>query len=162
MRRFFKFNVNNFTILFSIGCFCLILPSSFSEQNDSVKFIKDNPNLKNKNQLDNILLPMPNGDYNSSYLKVVKGRNPFNEISSSDSEDIDNVYELITFKGVAKSKDIEYAIIESNKIQRFYTIGDALDNGFIIKSISIKNITVDITNGLKDYRLSLTSILKQK
>jgi len=162
MRKFFKFNINNFTILFFIGSFCLILPSSFSEQNDSVKFIKDNPNLKNKNQLDNILLPMPNGDYNSSYLKVVKGRNPFNEISSSDSEAIDNVYELITFKGVAKSKDIEYAIIESNKIQKFYRIGDALDNGFIIKSISIKNTTVDITNGLKDYRLSLSSILKQQ
>ena len=162
MRRFFKFNVYNLTILFSIGYFCLILPSSFSEQNDSVKFIKNNVDLKNKNQSDYILLPMPNGDYNSSYLKVLKGRNPFNEISSSDSENIDNVYELINFKGVAKSQNIEYAIIESNKIQKFYKIGDVLDNGFIIKSISIKNTTVDITNGLKDYRLSLISISKQQ
>tara|TARA_Y100000589_G_scaffold44680_1_gene37625 strand:- start:5991 stop:6479 length:489 start_codon:yes stop_codon:yes gene_type:complete len=162
MRKIFKFNVNNFSIMYLLGFFYLTLPYALAEKKDTIKFLNDSADQVNKQQFENILLPMPSGDYNSSSLKVLKGRNPFNEITSSDSEDIDNVYESIKFKGVAKSKNIEYAIIESNQIQKFYRSGDVLHNGFLIKSISIKNATVDISNGLKNYRLSLIGFSKQK
>ncbi len=162
MRKIFKFNVNNFSIMYLLGFFYLILPYALAEKKDNIKFLNDSADQANKQQFENILLPMPSGDFNSSSLKVLKGRNPFNEITSTDSENIDNVYESIKFKGVAKSKNIKYAIIESNQIQKFYQSGDVLHNGFLIKSISIKNATVDITNGFKDYRLSLIGFSKQK
>tara|TARA_Y100000589_G_scaffold296958_1_gene304413 strand:+ start:3622 stop:4110 length:489 start_codon:yes stop_codon:yes gene_type:complete len=162
MREFFKINNKMFSTIYIIGSFVFSIPYVIADSVQSIKIAKDMDTVIIKKQYLNDLLPMPKGDYNSSYLKVSKERNPFNEISISDAINIENVYESIKFKGVAKSKDIKYAIIESNKVQQFYQLGDVLDNGFIIKSISIENTTVDITNGIKDYRLSLVSFSKKQ
>jgi len=106
------------------------------------------------------LTPMPVGDIGKSSNKVIFDRNPFQELIEKDLSLIDNLYSNIRFKGLAKSGNNLFAIIENNNIQKFYRIGDSLDNGFVIKFISLENNTVDISNGFKNYRLTLVDLEK--
>ena len=50
------------------------------------------------------------------------------------------------------------AIIANDNEQKMYNVGDTLNNGFTIKSISLNKKTVDISNGFKNYRLILTNL----
>ena len=59
---------------------------------------------------------------------------------------------------MAQSNKKLVAIIETDNGQKFYEVGDTVDNGFVIQLISLKNVTVDISNGTKKYRLSLADI----
>ena len=63
---------------------------------------------------------------------------------------------------MAQSDKNLVAIIETDKGQKFYRVGDTLDNGFLIQLISLENVTVDITNGSKKYRLTLGGMKKFK
>ena len=60
------------------------------------------------------------------------------------------------FKGLVKANEKVMAIIANDNEQKMYTVGDILSNGFTIKSISLNKKTVDISNGFKNYRLTLT------
>ena len=104
------------------------------------------------------LNPMPTGDVNASSKKVDFNRNPFQEPSEIEFPTIENLYSSLRFKGLVKSSNILLAIIETTNGQKFYKVGDTLENGFIIKFISLENVTVDISNGSKNYRLSLANI----
>ena len=50
------------------------------------------------------------------------------------------------------------AIIANDNEQKMYNVGDTLNNGFTIKSISLNKKTVDISNGYKNYRLTITNL----
>ena len=50
------------------------------------------------------------------------------------------------------------AIIANKDGQNLYSVGDTLGNGFLIQSISLENVTVDISNGSKKYRLILSNL----
>ena len=104
------------------------------------------------------LIPMPAGDINKSSIKVNVDRNPFQKPSKSEFPTIQNLYSTLLFKGLAQSDNKLFAIIETEKGQSFYEVGDSLENGFTIQSISLQNTTVDITNGTKNYRLTLADI----
>ena len=117
------------------------------ESNQNQKYIKD-------------LFPMPAGDINSSSNKVNFNRNPFQEPLKTEYPSIENLYTTLRFKGLAQSDKKVSAIIESENGQKFYEVGDTLDNGFLIEFISIENVTVDISNGTKKYRLTLADIDK--
>ena len=106
------------------------------------------------------LLPMPAGDVNSSSNKVNFNRNPFQEPVKTEYPTIENLYSSLRFKGLAQSDKKLVAIIETDNVQKFYKVGDTLDNGFVIQFISLENVTVDISNGTKKYRLSLADIEK--
>ena len=106
------------------------------------------------------LFPMPAGDINSSSKKVNFNRNPFQEPLKTEYPTIDNLYSSLRFKGLAQSDKKLLAIIETVNGQKFYKVGDTLDNGFVIKFISLENVTVDISNGTKKYRLTLADIEK--
>ena len=106
------------------------------------------------------LYPMPAGDINSSSKKVNFNRNPFQEPLKTEYPTIDNLYSSLRFKGLAQSDKKLLAIIETVNGQKFYKVGDTLDNGFVIKFISLENVTVDISNGTKKYRLTLADIEK--
>ena len=108
----------------------------------------------------NDLIPMPVGDINSSSTKVNFNRNPFQEPLKTEYPTIENLYSSLRFKGLAQSDTKLVAIIETDNGQKFYEVGDTLDNGFIIQLISLENVTVDISNGNKRYRLSLADIEK--
>ena len=108
----------------------------------------------------NDLIPMPGGDINSSSIKVNFDRNPFHEPLKTEYPTIENLYSSLRFKGLAQSDTKLVAIIETDNGQKFYEVGDTLDNGFVIQLISLENVTVDISNGNKRYRLSLADIEK--
>ena len=108
----------------------------------------------------NDLIPMPGGDINSSSIKVNFDRNPFHEPLKTEYPTIENLYSSLRFKGLAQSDTKLVAIIETDNGQKFYEVGDTLDNGFVIQLISLEDVTVDISNGNKRYRLSLADIEK--
>ena len=112
------------------------------------------------NKSKKVLIPMPSGDINTSSTKVNFNRNPFQEPIKSEFSSIENLYSSLKFRGLAKSDNKLFAIIETNSNQKFYKVGDSLDNGFVIKFISVDDVTVDISNGSKNYRLSLVDIEK--
>ena len=121
-----------------------------------------NNDLKNINRekaslVEKKLLPLPIIDIESITYKVNKQRNPFQKPLESEISNTEDLYATLLFKGLASSNDFLFAIIETGNIQKFYKVGDILDNGFFIKSISLKDISVDISNGSSEYRLSLTN-----
>ena len=120
--------------------------------------IKKEFNVEDKHIKD--LIPMPIGDINSSSIKVNFDRNPFQEPLKTEYPTIENLYSSLKFRGLAYSDNKLFAIIETDSNQKFYKVGDSLDNGFVIQFISLDNVTVDISNGSKNYRLSLVDIEK--
>ena len=108
----------------------------------------------------NKLLPMPIGDINSASKKVESERNPFNEPSATEFTSISNINRTLKFKGLVKANEKVMAIIANDNEQKIYNVGDTLSNGFTIKSISLNKKTVDISNGFKNYRLTLTNLKK--
>ena len=106
------------------------------------------------------LKPMPKGDVGFSSKQVNFDRNPFQNISDADSLTIEDINLSIDLKGIASSEDRLMAIIESNNEQKFYKVGESMSNGFLVTGISVQDKTVDITNGVKTYRLILSDIRK--
>tara|TARA_Y100001933_G_scaffold27435_1_gene23016 strand:+ start:625 stop:1110 length:486 start_codon:yes stop_codon:yes gene_type:complete len=106
----------------------------------------------------NKLLPVPIGDIDSASKKVESERNPFEDPTETEFISISSINNTLKFKGLVKANEKVMAIIENDSEQKLYSVGDTLNNGFMIKSISIKNTTVDISNGFKNYRLSLTNL----
>ncbi len=105
--------------------------------------------------LDEVLIPMPIGEIDLSAEKVKSTRNPFKAPSNLESTNLDLLNSAIQFSGIAKSGDLLVVIIRTDKGQKAYKVGDSLGNGFIVKSISSKDVTVDISNGSRSYRLGL-------
>tara|TARA_Y100000589_G_scaffold74052_1_gene67351 strand:- start:1695 stop:2171 length:477 start_codon:yes stop_codon:yes gene_type:complete len=139
-----------------VSCLTLYGEYSFAEE------IKKD--LTSSDQILNItkdkLIPMPIGNLESALSKVNSKRNPFKKPSKTELINTNDLYLTLQFKGLAKSGNKSLAIIQSEGIQKFYAVGDTLDNGFLIKSISFEDISVDISNGSKNYRLILNNFKK--
>tara|TARA_Y100000589_G_C27049873_1_gene586836 strand:+ start:452 stop:928 length:477 start_codon:yes stop_codon:yes gene_type:complete len=149
-------NLNIFRNLFITGT-SLFLINFANAQGVSNHLLPIKENLSSSKSDIDKFLPMPIGDIKEASRKVDFDRNPF-QIPLSNDLSSGNIYENIQFKGLAKSNNKVLAIIQSKQKQGFYKVGDLLDNGYFIKSISTKNISVDISDGSKNYRLSLTNI----
>jgi len=106
----------------------------------------------------NNLLPVPTGDIDSASKKVKSERNPFEEPADTEFSSISSINNTLKFKGLVKANEKVMAIITNESEQKLYSVGDTLNNGFTIKSISMQNTTVDISNGFKNYRLTLTNL----
>jgi len=106
------------------------------------------------------LLPMPIGELDVASSKVKSDRNPFEEPTSLDSSNLDVLNYAIQFNGIAEAGNSLVAMIKTEQGYKAYKVGDSLGNGFFITSISSSDVTVDISNGSKNYRLSL-NILKK-
>ena len=137
-----------------------LLSLSFSQVSYSEDY--QNYDFKNKNKekalsVEKRLLPLPSIDIQLITGKVNTQRNPFQKPLESEISNTEDLYSTLLFKGLASSNDFLYAIIETGNIQKFYKVGDTLENGFFIKSISLEDISVDISNGSSEYRLSLTN-----
>ena len=111
------------------------------------------------NESNNNLAPMPVGNINYSSRQVNVNRNPFKDIAQKNFSNINDLNAIIQFKGVAKSNNNVVAIIKIEEDENYYQVGDMLKNGFSVTSISLVDITVDISNGFKKYRLSLINSL---
>ena len=101
-----------------------------------------------------VLMPMPTGQRDIASTKVESSRDPFQETPIVESSNIELLSSAIEFNGIAKSGETLVAVIKTEKGQHFYKVGDKLENGFLVKDISGTEVTVDISNGSKSYRLS--------
>ena len=101
------------------------------------------------------LIPMPSGQLDKALAKVESTRDPFQEAPVTESSNINLLRSALEFNGIAKSGDNLLAIIKTEEGQKFYKVGDRLENGFFIEKISDTDITADISNGIKNYRLAL-------
>ena len=75
---------------------------------------------------------MPIGNKESALSKVNPKRNPFQKPQKSEITNIEDLHLTLQLKGLAKSGNKSQAIIESEDIQKFYGIGDSLDNGRLV------------------------------
>ena len=144
--------------------FLLISSCVFCQENIIIaqeKKIHSLPIEKGLNQAEKAskkFIPMPAGDINTSSSKVNFYRNPFQEALKTEFPTIENLYSSLRFKGLLKSNNKLFAIIETDNSQKLYEVGDTLENGFIINFISLENVSVDIYNGARKYRLTLSDI----
>ena len=106
------------------------------------------------------LIPMPLGQLDEAAKKVQSSRDPFQNTPAIESNNLAALKSALRLKGLVKSGDSLLAMIKTGKGQEFYKVGDSLGNGFYIKDISQKEVTVDISNGYKHYRLSLFGLNK--
>ena len=104
------------------------------------------------------LRPMPIGDFKSASQRVNIKRNPFQDPAKSELTNIDDIYSALVFKGLARSGDKLVAIIETEDVQKFYEVGDLMDNGFTIDSISYEETSVEVSNGSRKYKLILSGL----
>ena len=154
-------NQIHFPIL--ISYFSIALASIFfvtkinSEEQKNNSLLIDNSSNTNK-ILEDSLKPMPLGDFNSALKRVKKNRNPFQDPEKSELSNIDDIYSALIFKGIARSGSKLLAIIETDNVQKFYEVGDLMDNGFIINSISYEETSVEVSNGSKNYKLILAGL----
>ena len=159
MKNLFYKKIRKLSLLIAFGSILLEPNLLFASENKNHALpIKREFNELEKDNKD--LFPMPAGDINSSSKKVNFNRNPFQEPLKTEYPTIENLYSSLRFKGLAQSDKKLLAIIETDNGQKFYKVGDTLDNGFVIQFISLENVTVDISNGTKKYRLTLTDIDK--
>ena len=142
-----------FVIIF--GCFLYV--DSYSKENNShlppVQIVGNN--FENASTE---LLPMPIGDVEAAAAKVTFERNPFDEPSKAEYPISSNLNSNLQFKGLVQSNNIVRAIIKTEDGQKFYGVGDKLSNGFSIIAISLEETTVDLSNGSKKFRLTLSSL----
>ena len=108
-----------------------------------------------KSSQNNDLIPMPSGQLDIALTKVESTRDPFQDAPVTESSNINLLRSAIEFNGIARSGETSVAIIKTKEGQKFYKVGDKLANGFVIKEISKTDLTTDITNGIKSYRLSM-------
>ena len=161
MKFSFLKKLNKFAFLITLSPLLVQVDFLFARE----PMIHSLPIRKEFNEVENQskkLIPLPVGDINSSSLKVNFDRNPFHKPLKNEYPTIENLYSSLKFRGLAQSDKKPLAIIETVNGQKFYGVGDTLDNGFVIQLISLENVTVDISNGTKKYRLTLSDIQNYK
>ena len=159
MKNFFLKKIHKLVFLITFSPMLLEVNVLFAKEN-SIHSLPIKNEFNEVEKYTNDLIPMTVGDINSSSTKVNFNRNPFQEPLKTEYPTIENLYSSLRFKGLAQSDKKLLAIIETDNGQKFYEVGDTLDNGFVIQLISLENVTVDISNGNKRYRLSLADIEK--
>ena len=115
-------------------------------------------NINNNVSSDNKLSKMPIGNLDAASKKVQINRNPFQEPAEIEFVNFSNLNTSINFKGLVQSQNKLMAIIATKNGQNLYRVGDTLGNIFLIEAISLENLTVDISNGFKKYRLFLSNV----
>ena len=158
--RFMK-NYNHLPLLISylsiaLASIFFVTEINSEEQKNKSLFIEDVSNT-NKNIKD-ILRPMPIVDFKSASQRVNINRNPFQDPAKSELTNIDDIYSALIFKGIARSGGKLVAIIETDDVQKFYEVGDLMDNGFTVDSISYEETSVEVSNGFRKYKLILSGL----
>lgn len=158
MENQFNKKINNLTIPILIGSFFV---SNTAIAGEKISHELPIQNIYKNSFVNQDLSTMPLGNIEAASKKVNINRNPFQDLSETEFINVTNLNASLNFKGLVKSDDELMAIIHTKNGQKLYSIGEDLGNGFLIKAISLKDVTVDISNGVKNYRLSLSNIKSQ-
>ena len=138
-----------------------VIASTLKDQDvESEKTLSLNEKAPPVEVLSQELIPMPLGRFDEATKKVQSSRDPFQNTPAIESNNLEALKSALSLKGVVKSGDSLLVMIKTSKGKEFYKVGDSLGNGFFIKDISQKDLTVDISNGFKYYRLSLSGLNK--
>ncbi len=147
--------INKFFITLSLGYFFgLGTIMTAGEVNHNLPIKNINTNISS----DNKLSKMPIGNLDAASKKVQINRNPFQEPAEIEFVNVSNLNTSMNFKGLVQSRDKLMAIIATKDGQNLFSVGDTLGSGFLIQAISLENVTVDISNGSKKYRLILSNL----
>ena len=147
--------MNKFFIPLSMGYFFVFGTMIIAgEANHNLPINNININVNSDNQLSK----MPIGNLDSASKKVQINRNPFQESAEIEFVNVSNLNTSMNFKGLVQSQDKLMAIIATKDGQNLYRVGDSLGSSFLIEAISLENLTVDISNGFKKYRLFLSNV----
>ena len=154
MKYQFCKKINKSFITLSMGYFfglgTIILAG---EVNHNLPIKNINTNISSNNKLSK----MPIGNLDAASKKVQINRNPFQEPAEIEFVNVSNLNTSMNFKGLVQSQNKLMAIIATKNGQNFYKVG-YLGNSFLIEAISLENLTVDISNGFKKYRLFLSNV----
>ena len=165
-RRFSMISMNKcifyFTITLITGISAVIASSNTSVSNKDLY-----ENHQSKKEIiseaaspSRVLIPMPLGQIDVASQKVERTRDPFQEPAIIEARNIGILQSALVFQGIAKTGGNLVAMIKTEKGHKVYKVGDDLGNGFIIKEISETEASVDISNGLKNYRLSFKGLYR--
>ena len=102
---------------------------------------------------DENLLPMPSIKINEASKNVTSSRNPFEELEGSFTDSIGTSAMRLT--GIAQAGNSVVAMISSSAGDNIFSVGDAIGNNFIVRSISSEEEKVMISNGSRELHLSL-------
>jgi len=151
------FSVYFFTVIFSMIFLGNVVIAEEENNNNSSSLQQSLSNKKNSKDL---LIPMPMGDFGSASERVNINRNPFQDPAKSEITNIDNLHAALQFKGVALSGNKLSAIIKTEDVQKFYEVGDIMENGFTIKSISYEDIDAEVNyeTSTSDVTMDVNSI----
>ena len=163
-----KFSINKYLLFFAItsiaGVSTILAKSNNNVLADNKSLHKSSQPRKEiiskSNPPSNTLIPMPLGDIDVASQKVESSRDPFQEPPIIETSQLGMLDTAITFHGIVKTGNNLAAMIKTEKGQKIYKVGDLLGSDFIIKNISETDVSVDISNGFKNYRLSLHSLNK--
>ena len=147
--------VQSIFIIFTFGI-NLFLISAKAEleksNNESIHNLPINKNNIIKNTTEN-LKPYPLSSINVAAKSVNSNRNPFSNLTKSQSNftlDPSLNYKLT---GIALSGNIQKAILSSSNGVKFYSVGENINEEYKVKEISFDEQKVLLTNGDKDYEL---------
>ncbi len=115
---------------------------------ESVEPISTNNNPK--------LLPFPSSKHVFDSENILSSRNPFAGINSQNTSFLKDLPAGIRLTGIAKVGSTKVAMVSLSNGDHAYEIGSEIGNGFIIKDISTTQQVVDVSNGIKVYRLSMS------
>ena len=101
------------------------------------------------------LLPMPSIKINEASKNVTSSRNPFESLEGSLMGSIGTDTSSMRLTGIAQAGDSVVAMISSSAGENIFSVGDAIGNNFIVRSISSEEEKVMISNGSRDLHLSL-------
>ena len=96
---------------------------------------------------------MPSIKINEASKNVTSSRNPFEELEGSFTDSIGTSAMRLT--GIAQAGNSVVAMISSSAGDNIFSVGDAIGNNFIVRSISSEEEKVMISNGSRELHLSL-------
>ena len=125
-----SFKTLNKNILLIILTFLFCKGSFLYAQEKKIHSLPIKKESIQSNKSKKVLIPMPSGDINTSSTKVISIEILFKNLKT-EFPTIENLYSTLKFRGLAHSDNKLFAIIETDSNQKFYKVGDYLDNGFV-------------------------------
>ena len=142
-----------FIFTFGINLFLISAKAELEKSNNkSIHNLPINKNNIIKNNTEN-LKPYPLSSINVAAKSVNSNRNPFSNLTKSQSKSILDPRLNYRLTGIALSGSIQKAILSTSNGIKFYGIGENINEEYKIKQISFNEKKVVLTNGDKDYEL---------
>ncbi len=113
------------------------------------------PTFKGEENLSENLIPVPKPNIRHTSLQVSSLRNPFSESESLNFGGYNQLMNSIRFTGIVKTSTNLAVLIRTKIGQKAYEVGDEVGKSYKVSSISTVDQTLVLTNGIREFTLSL-------